>query len=1025
MSQAVDAAPPSSALVDAQPPAAVDLPRLARWLPWLTLVLSLVCSAYVTLELDALRRTENRQRVDALAADHAHAIQVTLERTLSSTYALAALVRQSRGSFPNFTAVAEEMRALYPGASILGLAPGGVIRQLVPLAGNERSIGFDALKDPIQGPEARQAITTKQLTLAGPFNLVQGGLGAVGRQPIFMPNPEGNIEFWGFSYVVMRFPEALSSARLDSMSEHGLHYALWRIMPNSGARQTIATSVTAEDAAPPTEGARSEALVDPVDREINLPNGNWVLSVAPIKGWADPAGVARKFGLGVAVSLLLSYLTLLLVRLKRHEKGLERQVQKRTSQIFVAQNKLQATLDAIPDLMFELDLNGICHDYHVPSTAPYLQPSLEELKKSVGRHVSELLPPEATQKVLLSLQQAQRNGRSDGQQFQMQMSHGTAWFDISVAAKPPDPDQSQRFIVLARDVTARKQTETDLRVAATAFDANQGMAITDADKLIIKVNPAFTDITGYSQEEALGKSLNFLNSGRHDTAFYAHMWQTVIDAGSWRGEIWNRRRNGDIYPDMRTVTAVRGEGGHITHFVNTFSDITQRKATEDEIRKLAFYDALTQLPNRRLLLERLRVSLTSCARSHQRGALLFIDLDNFKALNDTQGHDVGDLLLQLVAQRLSECVRKADTVARLGGDEFVMMIDELDADETTAAAHVIHVGEKVLQSLNQPYTLVGREFHITPSIGITLYDGQAQTTDELLKQADLAMYQAKAAGRNTMLFYDPHMQTVVNARVALEADIRQGISQQQFLLHYQPQVDGSGRVIGVEALLRWAHPVSGMVPPSSFIPLAEETGQILMLGQWVLQQACTQLAEWAHHPMRQAWTLAVNVSARQFRQIDFVEDVRQVLRDTGANPRRLKLELTETMLLNDLDDTIAKMDLLQEQGVGFSLDDFGTGYSSLAYLKLLPLDQLKIDQSFVRDLLNDPNDAAIARTVIALARVLGLNVIAEGVETAEQHAFLLHEGCDAYQGYLFARPLPLDTLEAWADEREAAVPQNA
>jgi diguanylate cyclase (GGDEF)-like protein/PAS domain S-box-containing protein len=970
-------------------------------------------SVYVTLELDKLRRTEDRQRVNALAADHAHAIQVTLERTLSATYALAALVRQSRGSFPNFPAVAEEMRAVYPGASILGLAPEGIVRQVVPLAGNERSIGFNAMQDPVQGPEARQAIKTKQLTLAGPFNLVQGGLGAVGRQPIYLKNAEGNLEFWGFTYVVMRFPEALSSARLDGIGSHGLDYELWRVMPDSGAHQTIASSVG------------SEKLVDPVQREINLPNGDWILSLAPQRGWADPAGVARKLGLGVTVSLLLSYLALLLVRLKRHEKGLELQVQKRTNQIFTAQNKLQATLDAIPDLMFELDLEGICHDYHVPSTAPYLQPSLDELKKSVGRHVRELLPPEATQKVLQSLQQAQRKGRSDGQQFQMEMSHGTAWFDISVAAKPADPDQAQRFIVLARDVTSRKQTETDLRVAATAFDANQGMAITDADKLIVKVNPAFTEITGYSQEEALGKSLNFLNSGRHDTAFYAHMWQTVIDAGSWRGEIWNRRRNGDIYPDMRSVTAVRGDGGQITHFVNTFSDITQRKATEDEIRKLAFYDALTLLPNRRLLQERLRMSLTSTARNHQRGALLFIDLDNFKTLNDTQGHDVGDLLLQLVAQRLTECVRKADTVARLGGDEFVMMLEELSADPALAAAHVTHVGEKVIEMLNRPYTLVGREFHITPSIGITLYDGQTQTSDELLKQADLAMYQAKAAGRNTMLFYDPEMQAVVTQRVALEADIRQGIAQQQFLLHYQPQVDGANNVLGVEALLRWAHPSSGMVAPSSFIPLAEETGLILPLGRWVLQRACTQLAEWAHHPTREAWTLAVNVSARQFRQADFVGDICQVLRDTGANPHRLKLELTETMLLTDLDDTIAKMDLLQQQGVGFSLDDFGTGYSSLAYLKLLPLDQLKIDQSFVRDLLNDPNDAAIARTVIALARSLGLAVIAEGVETDAQHAFLLREGCDAYQGYLFTRPLPVDALEAWAEAREAVVPQDA
>ncbi|MEO8118184.1 MAG: EAL domain-containing protein [Rhodoferax sp.] len=455
-----------------------------------------------------------------------------------------------------------------------------------------------------------------------------------------------------------------------------------------------------------------------------------------------------------------------------------------------------------------------------------------------------------------------------------------------------------------------------------------------------------------------------------------------------------------------------GENGKPMRLIGTITDITQRKAAEDEIRYLAFYDPLTQLPNRRLLHDRLQQALASSIRSGRHSALLFIDLDNFKTLNDAQGHDKGDLLLQQVAHRLSACIREGDTVARLGGDEFVVILEDLSDAVADAAAQAETVGEKIIAALNRSYDLAGLEQHSTPSIGVTLFGDQRESIDELLKRADLAMYQAKSAGRNTLRFFDPEMQAVVNARVMLELNLREGLRSGQFLLYYQAQVD-RGRVTGAEVLLRWQHPERGFVSPADFIPLAEDTGLILPLGQWVLTTACKQLFAWTADPLFAPLTLSVNVSSRQFRQPDFVNQVLTTLAAAGANPHQLKLELTESLLLDNVEDTIAKMSQLKVHGVGFSLDDFGTGYSSLAYLKRLPLDQLKIDQSFVRDVLTDPNDAAITKTIIALAQSLGLGVMAEGVEIAAQRDFLADSGCHTYQGYFFSRPLPLEGFETF------------
>jgi diguanylate cyclase (GGDEF)-like protein/PAS domain S-box-containing protein len=565
------------------------------------------------------------------------------------------------------------------------------------------------------------------------------------------------------------------------------------------------------------------------------------------------------------------------------------------------------------------------------------------------------------------------------------------------------------------DITEMKRAEDEARIAAVAFQSQEGMLVTDAEGTVLRVNKAFTDLTGYSAAEIVGRKPAILASGRHDKAFYAEMWNAILRHGAWSGEVWNKRKNGEIFPEWLTISAVKAPDGQITHYVGTHTDITERKTAEERIRHLAFFDQLTSLPNRTLLLDRLQQAMVAGARSQRYGAVLFIDIDHFKALNDVAGHDQGDRLLRDVASKLAAHVRECDSVARLGGDEFVVVLADLDESTVTAAAIVESVCRKLNVALKRTYTLQGTEFHCSASIGATLFLGSSTPVDDLLKQADLAMYRSKEAGRNGYTFFDHAMGAAVVAKMQMEADLRRGLEEDQFVLYYQPQLDGaSNRIAGVEALIRWQHPTHGFVAPDAFIPSAEECGLIVPLGLWVLETACRQLTAWAGNPQLAHLTLAVNVSVTQFSQDDFVDQVLAVLRRTGADARRLKLELTESLFVSNIEDTIAKMQALKTQGVGFSLDDFGTGYSSLAYLSKMPLDQIKIDRSFVMDLDFSDTNAAICSATISLAHNLRLKVVAEGVESESQRYFLttVHH-CDLLQGYLISRPLPLAQFEAF------------
>jgi len=556
------------------------------------------------------------------------------------------------------------------------------------------------------------------------------------------------------------------------------------------------------------------------------------------------------------------------------------------------------------------------------------------------------------------------------------------------------------------DITSRRKAEAHLRLAAVAFETSEAMLITDREGIIQQVNRAFCRSTGYTAEEVIGQNPRLLRSGRHDAEFYAILWHHLLVKGHWSGEIWNQRRDGTVSPQWASINAVRDEQGNITHFVATFLDLTQQKAAQDTIRRLAYYAPLTGLPNRRLLLGRLANAQAVVCRKGGHGALLFIDLDAFKRLNDARGHETGDRILKEVAERLLRSLRENDTVAHLGSDEFVILLNNLPSPAENAARMARNIAEKIRHALALPFLPSEGGYTLSASIGITLFQDESITPGELLKQADTAMYQAKAAGRNIVRFFKPAMQVQVEARFALEGELRRALEQNELRLYFQPQVNNAGQTVGAEALLRWQHPKRGLMLPAAFIPLAEETGVIVPIGEWVLAETCRALAQLAVAGC--TLRLAINVSPRLFRQSDFVPRLKAILAATGANPACLTLEITEGLAVDDLPGTVAKMVELKALGLHFSIDDFGTGYSSLAYLKRLPVDELKIDQSFILDIPTNANDAALVEAILAVARHLKLDVVAEGVETAEQAMLLKAQGCTFYQGYLYGKPEPAE-----------------
>jgi len=596
-----------------------------------------------------------------------------------------------------------------------------------------------------------------------------------------------------------------------------------------------------------------------------------------------------------------------------------------------------------------------------------------------------------------------KNRKKDGSYY---------WVETTIVPFLNKAGKPEHYVAIRTDITARKQAEIEqqkaqdeLKLVASVFSNSPlGIMITDARGIILRVNAAFSSITGYTLAEAIGQSPRLLRSDIHNELFYQNLWAALTEFGEWEGEIWNRRKSGEVFPEWSTISAIYDVDGQISYYINSFTDISEKKISEDRVYHLAHYDVLTDLPNRALFLERLGQGVKQAKRSKKKLAVLFLDLDNFKVVNDTLGHASGDILLKEIALHLKGTIRDTDVVARLGGDEFTIILSGIELTQDIA-----DVAEKIMAVTSAPVTLAGKDVMVSASLGISIYPDDAEDADTLLKDADIAMYRAKSEGKNNYQFFTAEMNSAITERHKLESDLRDAIVQKQFVLHYQPQIElASGNIIAVEALIRWMHPEQGMVPPYKFIPVAEETGLIVDIGRWVLEEACRQQQVWkvAGFDIR----VAVNVSARQLQDNHLHEFIRDLLVSGAIEPDKLELELTETSLMHDPQGAIRLLEAFSSLGINLALDDFGTGYSSLSYLKRFPIDTLKIDQSFVRDLPDDQHDAAIATTIIAMARNLGLKVLAEGVETAEQLAFLREHNCDDVQGYYFSKPVPSEEI---------------
>ena len=962
--------------------------------PVAVFLLAAGCAGALIASLDRQERAQHRLQVADMAGDHGQALQRAIELALSANNALGALVQQGKGQVPQFEEIATQMLPFYPGITALGLSPQGVIRQVVPLKGNEKLLGFDQFRSPAQAEESVRTRDSGRLTLAGPMELAQGGLGVVGRQPVYLDDANGQPQFWGFTNVTIRLPELLAAARLPELAQRGYRYRLWRVRPDNGQEQTIAASS-------PPPGPRA------VGRPLTLPNGQWTLSLAPSEGWGNPAVMALRCTLGLLFALTMAYLTHLLRALKRHERGLSEQVAQRTAEIESARQQLRATIDAIPDPLFELDQDGRYCSVH-SQRAELLPRPADALE---GRHVTEVLPALAALSVMDVLAEAQAQGWSTGRQIALDLPQlGTTWFELSAARKAGPPGASPRFIVLSRDITERKRNEEQLQLTAQVFDqSSEAIVIANAARSIVRINRAFTRITGYTEAEAVGQPLQLLTvAGGSDTGHGADTaYARLGQEGNWEGETLGRRKDGSTYPQWLSVSSVRNGNGVLTHSITLFRDITQQREAQDRIEHLAHFDALTALPNRALLAERAQRCI---AQEQARGgqlSVLFVDLDHFKNVNDSLGHRVGDVLLVAVARRLQALLRPQDTVARLGGDEFLLVLPDTSTDRAAELAG------RLLTAVAQPFQIEPYELTTTLSVGIATYPADGDSFDTLYQRADAAMYRAKQNGRNRYGFFTADLEARTARALQIENALRRALERNQFELHYQPQVSlTTRRVVGAEALLRWRHPELGMVSPAEFIPVAESSGMIVAIGEWVLATAVHDAKRWLDLQLP-LLTISVNLSAVQFRHPQLPEMVTRCLQQAGLPARRLELELTEGAAVDDPTAALAMMDQLHDRGVRLSMDDFGTGYSSLSYLKRFQIYKLKIDQSFVRDLEDDPNDRAIVSAIIRMAQALGMQTTAEGVETEGQLEFLRAQGCDEGQGYLFSRPLPADAFEQY------------
>jgi diguanylate cyclase (GGDEF)-like protein/PAS domain S-box-containing protein len=944
------------------------------------------------LDIDRAQANAETQVLARLSQVQAN-LSTVLRSTFSPTDSLVNLIAIERKiSDRLFAAMSERLIRQTPTIRNMVVAPDDRIRMVHPLAGNEAVMGFRYADRPEQYAVIQKARALRQPVLSGPVNLIQGGKGFIQRYPVFTSSPGSDEEgYWGVVSIVADFEKVLAAGGVYAATELNLAIV---------ALDSPAASFSTVFGDPLTGGMR------PVSLRMNVPGAVWELRAAPQKGWPSLSVWTSGYWLfGLVNSIFLGVLCWqLLLRqgmLRQHNQALSGAIAAKHE----SQRLLYAIVDNAPALIYVFDTEGrllLCNQLFEKAVG-------RRREQIIGQPRSTFLPEAVANEHIRNDQQVLTQHQPLSTEESNQEGDGLHTY---LTVKSPLYNGQEEVIAvvgISTDITARKRAESDLLLASAVYENTaDGIVITDQQGKIVSINRAFTEITGYCADEAIGANPNILHSDRQEPDFYQSMWAMLHSAGVWQGEIWNRRKNGELYPEWLTITTIKNPAQEITNYVGVFSDISAIKHTQSELEHLAHFDPLTDLPNRVLFHDRLSHALERATRYRHKVALLLLDLDGFKTVNDSLGHPIGDRLLQMVAERLKTCVRVEDTVSRLGGDEFAIALANLEQGED-----VVEVAQKILTTAQHPFDIDGHSALVTTSIGIAIFPEDGDESNVLIRNADAAMYQAKESGRNTYRYYQQEMTQAAQLRLANEQALRRGIAQHEFEVWYQPQVClTSGRLLGAEALVRWRDPTHGLIAPANFIPLAEMTGLIVPIGEQVLRSVCADARRWLDAGLAPG-RLSINVAGPQLYRSDFVGLLQRVLEEFQLPPALLDIEITETFILENPPQIRRILNDIQAMGITTAIDDFGTGYSSLAYLKKLPINTLKIDRAFVSDLPDDSHDVAICRAILGMGRSLGFNVIAEGIETEAQRQFLQDEGCAEGQGYLFSKPLPADEFTAW------------
>lgn len=953
--------------------------RKRFWLKALSsfLLMLLVFSGFEFLMLEK-RIQQDRNEVSRQLSELRSNLEYVINNNLSLTRGLSAFISLhpdlDQATFATFS---EQLMASEHQIRSFGAAKDLVVSHVYPMAGNERALGLNYRASATQRDAALLAMELNKIVMAGPLELVQGGVALIARKPV---TQKTSGEAWGLLSIVLDYQAVLRASGIIHQSNLSL---VMRGKDGLGDEGEVFF------------GDASIIENQPVNSVVRLPHGHWTLYATPVNGW-----------LGYQPNLLIwllatgGYLAWLFMLYHRYKSELMHldsvaavlQSEKKFRKIFHDHNAVMLLIDA--------DDGGIV-DVNASAIAFYGYPYEEITSKTI--HQINTLNPDEVHKEMQDAVRAKRNYFV----FPHRLADGEIRY-VEVHSTPINWDGKPLLFSIIHDINDRVESEQKLKLDAKVFEHSQeGVLVTNDRNEIITINRAFTDITGYVAEDVVGKDPALLKSGRHAPDFYTHMYDEIQAKGYWKGEIWNRKKDGSVYPQLLSISKVENDAGILTHFVAVFSDITRLKRSEARMEQLAHYDALTQLPNRLLLKSRIELGIERAKRRKaEKVAILFLDLDHFKMVNDSLGHMLGDELLRQVSQRLLYCMRKEDTVARIGGDEFVVLLEGIGHTDDLAA-----IAQNIIEELKVPFVLEDtHEVVIGVSVGIAVYPEDADDINKLLTFADTAMYKAKHNGRNTFAFYTEAITKQADHKLKTSNELRKAIGNDELELYYQPQIDlATNRIIGAEALIRWNHPKDGLLGPYAFIEIAEETGLIHEISKWVIARGCQQLKHWQDKGLD--LHLALNISPRDFRYDDFVTEVSKNIETSGIQPETLELELTENGLMEANADVLELLQQLKTLKLSLAVDDFGTGHSSIAYLKHFPVDKLKIDRSFVKDLETDSSDVMITETIIDMARNFGLKVVAEGVETQGQASLLKELECDIVQGYLYSKPVPVDEFE--------------